>query len=644
MLKKFLQKGQVLALYALILPLIFICLGMAADFGWWYFNLSRLQNAADAAVLVGANKIAADYQETHENFNPLVDFVNQVPEQYKKAKSTKIPNFNGDTETVTNLATEYADKNFEYPNLRATNFFKDYAYGDMETLNQMYYVVELNGKANHLFSIMEQFGDMKLKAVAVAQIFGNEAETPPPDPPQPPPIIDDLNSIKTSTVIVGNWEVQKWYYDNRNNNNWKNKYAAIYDMDELFNGKWNHFREPNKQIHATLKINNGKITLREENLVIQDHNSGASNVYETPANGSKKYNWYELESINLDFTQDMQLTLRNGLTYLTEDWDVYDVEDISGTPIRWRKPPTAEIAKIEASHGGSIEVRTHSQFNFEAPYYTRPEDSSKPPANYTTYQYDEDNPPRQYPDPLGVRIESEPMWYNLGVKNNQAELNTVRQIIININQSNMTELDADGNPVDANETYRPLIIFYDGPETNSKNPNLIKALSEGKITEIRALSKSRRSQPIILNLEDNFSGVLCVPNSPVVLNANGNKFRGLIFAQQYYSLKEDSDFYKADGRYYDSAEKTNEYFKVAYGKNSNHYMFVDKIGNVQYKLYSEGTNQNSSSSYYQNVHRYGDIDAFGIEKLEELFFTAGDHVTNIDVQEWLADHEGENLL
>ena len=58
----FSQKAQVLVFYALMLPMSFFLVGAAADFGWIYFNQSRLQNAADAAVIAGAQNLVFDEQ------------------------------------------------------------------------------------------------------------------------------------------------------------------------------------------------------------------------------------------------------------------------------------------------------------------------------------------------------------------------------------------------------------------------------------------------------------------------------------------------------------------------------------------------------------------------------------------------------
>ena len=51
--RKIKQRGQALVLYALMIPLLILFVGVGIDLGWYYLNVSRLQNAADAAVLAG---------------------------------------------------------------------------------------------------------------------------------------------------------------------------------------------------------------------------------------------------------------------------------------------------------------------------------------------------------------------------------------------------------------------------------------------------------------------------------------------------------------------------------------------------------------------------------------------------------------
>lgn len=612
MLKKFKQRGQAMVFYVLMLPTLFIFVGLVADFGWWFFNQSRLQNAADAAVLAGAYEIAkgCDYPDAEIK----VRFVNSPDTSL--ARHTEIPTFNGDSETVTETAKNYADKNFSYENLKVSNFFQDYAYVNLDEfktfikdassnqaglLPPLYYVVELRGRANHLFGIMEQFGNMSLHVLAVTRINGKNVP-PPLENPGSETIDEGLHNKMPEVVIIGNWEVQNWYY--KNSNKWKDTYADIYGHETLFNGKWNHFRTENKTINnsSSKKRTNDRPGVYEENLDVYD---GSPDTFATPANGNKKYPYDQLESINLDFTQDFQVYTKSGISYLTEDWDI-------GYPKN-----TAEISSISVINGGTLSSRTHSQFSFGAPYKTRPD--------------------KEYPDLLGVRVESEPMWSKLGVLT-QKTLNSVRQIVININQSNICNEDDE-------ITYRPLVFFYDGPETNSTNPNLTAAeRASSKAKSAKTVADSgyihyengvkyvngvpygenetpyiRDSQPVIINLNAGLSGVFYMPNSPVVLNDNGQDFKGFIVAKKYLALKTEDDFTESGGKYYGSDGK--EYFRLVDTVNGfDNVMFVDEKNNVQYK-------DVSADFKYQ----YGTFDSFGGKLLEETFFTTDNNYYNFRI-------------
>lgn len=54
------QKGALLVLTAVMLPLLLVFTGFAVDFGNMYYQKSRLQNATDAAVLAGSAKYVSD--------------------------------------------------------------------------------------------------------------------------------------------------------------------------------------------------------------------------------------------------------------------------------------------------------------------------------------------------------------------------------------------------------------------------------------------------------------------------------------------------------------------------------------------------------------------------------------------------------
>ena len=51
------RKGIFVVLAALMLPVLFGCLALATDMGWLYHQRRRMQNAADAGALYGAQQI-----------------------------------------------------------------------------------------------------------------------------------------------------------------------------------------------------------------------------------------------------------------------------------------------------------------------------------------------------------------------------------------------------------------------------------------------------------------------------------------------------------------------------------------------------------------------------------------------------------
>lgn len=132
------------------------------------------------------------------------------------------------------------------------------------------------------------------------------------------------------------------------------------------------------------------------------------------------------------------------------------------------------------------------------------------------------------PDPLYIRIESETVlnskYYHTptGLTLNRSNMSSVRQIIININEDNFN----------ANND-RPLIFFYDGPEKGTVNQ------SDGKPIKGESV---RQSQPVILNLNKDFRGILFAPNSPVVINGNGHKFEGFVVGKYFTQLMPESAF------------------------------------------------------------------------------------------------------
>ncbi len=178
------------------------------------------------------------------------------------------------------------------------------------------------------------------------------------------------------------------------------------------------------------------------------------------------------------------------------------------------------------------------------------------------------NPASMIPgtDPLYVRIESEELNEADGDRQNT----TVRQMFINVNKANTGSSD------------RPLIIFYEGPDrglTEGVDDSDKNSSQSGSPKEAYPDLSWRDSQPVILNLNADFSGILFAPNSPVAINGNGHNLHGFVVAKEFVRVTTESDYTVSNGKYIDSNGK--EWFKSSQTNNGiTNTVFVDEYGNV----------------------------------------------------------------
>ena len=94
-------------LFALLIPLLFLFSSVGLDLGWYYMNVSRLQNAADAAVVAGATALVKDINERNEAKKSLVyyEYDGSIIDKYTGTLSA-MQKGEGD-----NVAADYAKKN-----------------------------------------------------------------------------------------------------------------------------------------------------------------------------------------------------------------------------------------------------------------------------------------------------------------------------------------------------------------------------------------------------------------------------------------------------------------------------------------------------------------------------------------------------
>lgn len=496
MIKKFFkwlnQKGQSMVLYALLTPLMFLAGAAATDLGWYYLNCSRLQDAADAAVIAGAKEFKLDNYKS-----PVLVYNSEIP-------STEFENSGVDAEVIEQInnskikADEKARK-FLKVNSNATESQEPALYRDDD--NNFYYVVKLKeNNVKHLFDIMNVAGELQIEAVAAAKLA---YQTPSPTvETEDKETFEELAAIN---VINGNWELEsarsrgKWVMPTTNTDNFFVNLAITSSYSS--SKTWINFNTP-------------------ANMYVDGTSYRYAILDVVPSNGQKKTTLkidenYRPDSINLGFRQDIirvapgALEVRNGK--VVKVGTVTDIQFEEDWDIRFDEPYNrkTEVRYINKNNKGSssywypsFDLRIHNVFNFNYAYEIRADKVAK----------DKSNP---Y-DILWTRIESEAFLplKMLGVtdKDNHVQYKSVRQIVLNINVDNTIKENGKLK-------YRPIIMFYDGPERFDNN------------------STVRASKPIILNLNANFNGILYAPTSPVIFNGNGYKFNGFIVAKKYMKLK-----------------------------------------------------------------------------------------------------------
>lgn len=492
MFKKFFrQRGQAAVLYALLIPLLFLFVGVGMDLGWYYLNVSRLQNAADAAALAGAKVIERASGNRNIYFSNGLS-KNELPADildYKKISSynlgqlrkyeEKLPGFNSEAFKNSRIVAEnYTRRNLEdavEPDSESSEVNKLTAvdgwsistkekdkkvtgnvslYAKIydvksDIITPMYYTVELTEKIRHFF-MPGWFSDMNASVRAVVMLRPHDTD-----------LVSTVEKLESKNVI-GNWEYQN-YFKNRN---------------EVYGGKWTQVQD--SSVHYT----QGNAYRTEKATV-----NGNSNT----------------DSLNIDFRAEVKLQMGS-------DWDIGYTPTLRKAN-QQRKTMDYD-SRFTDGWGANLAQNKRVLFtaNFGTPYNTRDSYLKKSET-----------------DPLWVRIESDPILDMTYVgKPGHEVYNSVRQVTFNFNNDN-TATYPEGHKYAGQYKYRPYVIFYDGPER-------IDYAVDKDGNEIRA------SQPIVVNLNANFNGIIFAPNSPAIINGNGYTWNGFIIAKSFVAAKTETDF------------------------------------------------------------------------------------------------------
>ncbi len=530
------RRGQVMVLYALLIPLMFLFVGVGLDLGWYYLNVSRLQNAADAAVLAGAKILVEQAPMNSKYTNYYVKTILPLTIPPKDIKEYTQVRLNGELES-TEAAEELADKevlkysgqnlgyveNIDTP--KTAILYDDWNTSSNTELHKVnwsttlytktidaqwredsdrYYSVTLHEKVTHLLFRGFEPMDAVVSAYVLLQ----------------PHDVDLITVIKKleDTKVIANWQYQDKYKD--------------------FDGKWNHYRQTVGGKKAVSYVADEYFRTETVNVEIakgDNNNNGFSDKntsgnkssgQSTSANGGKYYDEMQVDSLNIDFNQDIA-------TQFSEDWDL-GASLPAGKKLNYK---AEAMDGWDANNGADLRIQ--GRINIRNAWRNR---------NLMDDKISND----LIPDVLWVRIESDPWWSTKAVlpwltSNTSSEgWDSVHQMIISIDadntdstenafkftnnkkkvNNNFVDGDFDGYEIEGGKAYkyRPLFIFYKGPETYDENNTV------------------RQSQPVILNLNKNFNGILYAPNSPVVILGNNNTMRGFVIAKEFVRLKEVSDY------------------------------------------------------------------------------------------------------
>lgn len=537
------QKGQSMAFFAAAIPFLCLFVGASMDFGWMYYNQSRLQNAADAAARAGAKTLVggngADEMPLSEYH--LTQFVsNNDPGLLKMIESSTISTKpkdlvkNNKPTAGDSIAKIYAEADLKgtkqdpskskvrlvendnigvdssgYENIK----FESTLWGpNADDEDALFYTVTLSTKLQHLFGgIMENFGIAQLPSVATSAVKISYGEA------GIPLYIRMKQHEKLETY--SSWEEVK--VQNGNNATTANNRSVLTGGSYYEKGNFN-------RVEASL-LNGNSFA------------SSKGNPYKTGVDQTK------YDDLFIDFQGELNRNLS-----VNEDADL-KISSVSGNWDYW----------LNGNDLYNNTLKQHEQYNFRIHF---------PIMIVSRYKIREG---KIGTDPLYAFIEQEPIIQPVTLSNGttytRGNMSAVRQIIINNDYENTDKA-----------TERPIVFFYEGPEIpyapSQPDPNLTdktktrNPMSKEDWYELLVKMKKQAHKdhpeyydedgdyigerpflPVILNLWRNFRGIIFTPNNPVIINGNGYKFEGFVVAREFRRLKTYSDFQNA--KYADGTDK-----------------------------------------------------------------------------------------
>lgn len=493
------QKGAVLVFVALMLPIMVFFGGMAIDFGRAYMYKSQLQNAADAAALAGV-AAAAPRRKTRLVEDPAkLEIVNDA-NQLSKAKDA--------ANDILIKDTGKASANAENTSLGHTS--ENDAY---------YYKVELTDEVKMIFA---QFflpqslfpNDWKIKVSARAWArAGTDGANPPPDGPNK---LDQTAQAVTenTTEDFFDWENELKQIFREHFFDWEDELKQIFEEKDDLRTRAQRFSFTNDGVQYDEYGNRSEVFNMDDSIKARNQMKDFFINFKQDVYGAVTNNFDVTDLRELSYLEARDLFYADDKKF--ENIILPDGTFIAG-PITWdgliRRFGSQIGTKNSSTWQRLTDKKLSNRLNWEDISESEREIVWNALTSKITAQinvnvaYDVRNVDglsarevsltptgeRNYQDPLFVRIESEEF-------NASGVSNTIHDININIKADN-----TDNN-------YRPIVFAYDGPKGDKDG--------------------GRESGTVVLNLQEDFKGIIYAPNSPVQVIGNGKAFRGYIIAKR----------------------------------------------------------------------------------------------------------------
>ena len=487
------QRGQVLVFYAFLLPIIFLFAGVGIDFGWYYLNVSRLQNAADAAVFAGAQSLIKNCSEFEDYYIvQLKDLPKNTLTDYEDIDKDKLTESRTQVERYTSLnlssnldeSGDTASDELTFTALDGWSVSADdkdrKVTGKVQLMQSLaeahsgdkvsyYYWVDLSENIRHLF-LPGWFAPMSAPVHSVVLLQPHEKD-----------LYQAVTALKNENTIL-NWQYQ-------------NNHQGASDNPNVYKGNWNHYKAGKNSAgkfpkELGVRYISGNPYKTESVLVTAKLETGSGE--ETPANGNIFYLETEVDALNIDARAETRIDFRK---FNNLDWDIG--QELPGISYQFNKETGYSWDK-----GNGEDKRILFNVEFNDNFSTRTDTDGK----------------KKLSDPLWVGIESDPITDGINGMlkgNTSGAYNSVRQFTFNFNKDNTA---TEGTGDDKRYTYRPYFVFYTGPETINngigKNGQLV-----------------RYSRPVVINMNYDLNAIFYLPNSPVIINGNGHKLTGFIIAK-----------------------------------------------------------------------------------------------------------------